>query len=229
MASDTLTRVLAATREILLDFDGPVTPLFPGCTGADLAEDARHVLAVAGIDLPQPIAKTTDHLSVLRYGAQLGQPGVLDRLEEVCLSGELAAARHAQPTPGAHATLEAAQLAGRPVIIVSNNSSNAIDAYLERNQVGALVRSVVGRPRGRPELMKPNVYPIHQALGTLDATPESCVFIGDSVTDIEVSHATHVQSIGYSKNTGRGRELAAAGADAITEDMRHVADAIAAS
>ena len=44
-------------------------------------------------------------------------------------------------------------------------------------------------------------------------------FIGDSVTDIQVSRATGIRSIGFAKTPPRGRKLAAAGADAITDSV----------
>jgi phosphoglycolate phosphatase len=45
------------------------------------------------------------------------------------------------------------------------------------------------------------------------------VLIGDSVTDVEVSHATGIRAIGYAKSAARGSELIAAEADALTERM----------
>lgn len=226
MGNDDVARVIASTHSILLDFDGPVTPLFPGRDGAELANTARRVLTLAGINLPRPYAATTDHLAVLRYGARIASRDVLNELEAACLHGEVDAAMRTEPTPGAHRTLEAAQDAGRPVVIVSNNAGAAVDAYLKRNRLGSLVRSIVGREPGRPDLMKPNVEPINRALLALQVGPESCVFIGDSVTDVEVSRRTRIRSIGYAKTSERGDELVAAGADAITDDMRLIANAI---
>lgn len=227
MSNDDLASVLTATHELLLDFDGPITPLLPAREGAALANDARHVLISAGIDLPSPLATTTDHLSVLRYGAEAATADVLNEVEEVCLLGEIEAARRSEPTPGGHSTLVAAHNADRPVAIVSNNAAAAIEAYLERNEVRSLVGSIVGREHRRPDLMKPNVEPILRALRAIGARPESCAFIGDSVTDIEVSRQARTRSIGYAKTPARGRELATAGADALVDHMATIASTLA--
>ena len=50
--------------------------------------------------------------------------------------------------------------------------------------------------------------------------------VGDSVTDIQVSRAAGVRSIGFAKTPSRGRELQAAGADAVTDSVASLADLI---
>jgi len=76
--------------------------------------------------------------------------------------------------------------------------------------------------------MKPHPDSVLRALDILDRPPAQRVLIGDSVTDIEVSRATGLRSIGYAKTPTRGNELHLAGADAITDsnpragrDVRH--------
>ena len=49
---------------------------------------------------------------------------------------------------------------------------------------------------GRPELMKPHPDSVVRALDILDRPPPQCILIGDSVTDIDVSRATGLRSIG---------------------------------
>jgi phosphoglycolate phosphatase-like HAD superfamily hydrolase len=86
----------------------------------------------------------------------------------------------------------------------------------------ALRSGVVGR--GRPELMKPHPDSVLRALDILDRPPAQCVLIGDSVTDIEVSRATGLRSIGYATTPIRGNELHLAGADAITDSNHALAE-----
>jgi phosphoglycolate phosphatase-like HAD superfamily hydrolase len=50
--------------------------------------------------------------------------------------------------------------------------------------------------------------------------------VGDSITDIQVSLATGIRSIGFAKTPIRGRELHAAGADAVTESVAILADLV---
>lgn len=49
--------------------------------------------------------------------------------------------------------------------------------------------------------------------------PHRAVFIGDSVSDVEVSRAVGVPCIGYTKTPRQGDELRKAGAAAITADI----------
>ena len=67
---------------------------------------------------------------------------------------------------------------------------------------------------------RPHPDSVLRALDILDRPPAQCVLIGDPVTDIEVSRATGLRSIGYVKTPTRGNEPHLAGADAIT-DLNH--------
>jgi HAD superfamily hydrolase (TIGR01509 family) len=122
--------------------------------------------------------------------------------------------------------MRACRKAGRPIVVVSNNAPEAITAYLARHELLDLVQAVMGRPEHRPDLMKPHPELIHRALRLLDEPPGRCVFVGDSITDVQVSRRTGVACIGYAKTPQRGRELQDAGADALVSSMDDLADAI---
>jgi phosphoglycolate phosphatase len=104
-------------------------------------------------------------------------------------------------------------------VIVSNNAAVAIEEYLELHGLTNYVAAIFGRPFGRPGVMKPNPGLVNQAVQELGDEPADCVMIGDSITDIEASRTAGVRSIGYAKTPQRGLDLAAVGADAVTNDM----------
>lgn len=56
-------------------------------------------------------------------------------------------------------------------------------------------------------------------MNKLRAEPAETVLIGDSVTDVQVAHATGVHAVGYAKTAARGRELEAAGAELVIARM----------
>lgn len=210
--------LLAAADAVLLDFDGPVTPLMPSPANVEAANAARAALDQHGVATPASIATTPDHLAVVRWAGEHA-PSALAGVEAACLSAELDAAWTCVPTSGAHELLVQLHQDGKPVVIVSNNAADAIRAYLDRHRLAGLVLDVIGRPSGRPDLMKPDTYPVTEALRLLGVEPTSAVLVGDSVSDIEVARAAHVRAIGYAKTARRGDELARAGADAIAETM----------
>jgi phosphoglycolate phosphatase len=106
---------------------------------------------------------------------------------------------------------------------MSNNDAFAIHSYLQRHELTAYVRDVIGRPFMRPDLMKPHPHTVERALAVVASRAPDTVLIGDSVTDIQVARATGVHSVGYAKTRRRGDELRAAGADALTEDIADLA------
>lgn len=67
--------------------------------------------------------------------------------------------------------------------------------------------------------MKPNTHTVDEPLRLLGIEPGHAVFIGDSVSDVEVSQAARVPCIGYAKTPRRGAELREAGAGAVAADI----------
>jgi phosphoglycolate phosphatase len=220
--------VVRATGLVLLDFDGPITPLLPSGSNMAVADAARAEVSNSSLKLPDELSEVSDHLAILRYAATFPKP-VLDLVEQVCLQGEIEAAMKSELTPGARETLEAFKSAQRSVVIVSNNRAEAIDIFMRRTDLLNLTGSIIGRVPGRPDLMKPSprlVLDAIQRSGADQLSPRHHVFIGDSITDIEVGRRVGVQTIGYAKSEARGRELAAAGADAVTDSMYEIASAV---
>jgi phosphoglycolate phosphatase-like HAD superfamily hydrolase len=218
----TVAQLLNESAAVLLDFDGPVTPLMPAPANMHAADAARQAITAHGVTLPDDIAATSDHLAVIRWTGTHASEALAD-VENACTAAEIDSARTCAPTPGAHALLAALHAAGTPVVIVSNNAAEPIRVYLERHGLTSYVRAGVGRPYLRPDLMKPHPHTVQQALAITETSAESTVLIGDSVSDIAVARATHVRSIGYAKTRQRRAELREVGADALTESMADLA------
>lgn len=218
MVNTTAAALVHQARAVLLDFDGPVTPLMPAPANRHAADAARAAVTAAAEPMPAHIVATTDHLTVLRW-AGTQSPAVLEAVEKACIEAEIDAARTSTPTPGALEFLHACAQIEKPVAIVSNNSAEAVHVYLTRHNANRLVRGAVGRAPHHPELMKPHPSLVLAALDLVQADPADAVLIGDSVSDIEVSHATGVRAIGYAKTPRRGHELVSAAADAVTDSM----------
>lgn len=219
----TLPEVIAASRVVLLDFDGPTCHLFAGRPAQGIAAELRRYLDSIG--LPTEGADPHDPLAL--YAAAIANdPDRADEVEAWLSAAEADAAALAEATPGCGDMLDAACAAGLPVVIVSNNSETAIRAYLNRGLVGGHVAGIVGRPYAAPERMKPSPWPIREAAQRQQVPPSSAVLIGDSLTDIEAAHAAGVPCIGYANKPGKRERFRDARASVIVDDMHAIADAI---
>ena len=177
----------------------------------------------AGFDIPVDLRDTPDPLVILRWTALHTPHELAEKVDQASTAGEVAAAKVSELTPGALDLLHACNEVGRPVVVVSNNAEVAIDTFLHRHQLRHLVQAVIARIPGQPEVMKPHPSAVERALDLLDRPAHQSVLVGDSVTDIQVSRATGIRSIGFAKTPIRGRELEAAGADAITDSITALA------
>jgi phosphoglycolate phosphatase len=220
-----LVEVLEQSEHMLLDFDGPVADLFPSGRGTRIGDETRTPILRAGVVIPEPVASTVEHLVVLEFAAAHA-PEALELAEQAAVAGEISSARTAPLTPGVDDFLTACAETGRRVGIVSNNAAPAIEVFLDLHGLRDQVEFILGRPFARPHLMKPNPALAAEALKALKSRPQQCCMVGDAVTDIEFARRAGVRSIGFAKNSERGRELAAAGADAITATMSDLTAAV---
>jgi beta-phosphoglucomutase-like phosphatase (HAD superfamily) len=219
-----LAAILDTTAYVLLDFDGPVCDVFAGYPAHHIAEHLRRLLLdTHDVSLPCDVLTTKDPLDIIRRIAEMA-PGLCTTIETALRAAELKAVTTASPVPGSTELLTACQVAGRPVAVVSNNSAEAIHAYLRRHGLVPLVAHVQGRDTHDPDLMKPNPYPLGEALTALDAEPEGAVLIGDSLTDLRAARAAGVRVIAFANKPHKRIQLARA--DALTTNMWTLAEAI---
>lgn len=219
-----LAAVLDSTTHILLDFDGPVCDVFAGYPARHIAERLRQLLTDDHeVALPDDVLVTEDPLHVVRRTAELA-PQLSTTIDTALQAAELEAIATAAPAHGSAELLAACHITGRPVAIVSNNSAEAIQAYLKLHDLAALVAHVQGRDPRDPHLMKPNPHPLCEALAALGAEAAGAVLIGDSLTDIEAARAAGTRVIAYANRPRKTTELT--DADALVSSMQTLAPAM---
>ncbi|MGH3717999.1 MAG: HAD family hydrolase [Pseudonocardiaceae bacterium] len=211
----TLRHILTRTTALLLDFDGPVCSVFAGLAAHTVVTQLCLVLADGGYgDPPVEIEKSDDPFQVLTYAASLGEDEA-HYVHAAFTALEVEAITTAEPTPGAHDLIRAWSATGRPLAIVSNNSTIAIHAYLDLHNLRTRVTHVSARTNPDPALLKPHPHLLTTALTALNVPPAAATFIGDSVTDIEAARAAGTMSIGYANKPRKTAELITAGADTV--------------
>ena len=218
-----VAHVLGRTGPLLLDFDGPLCAVFAETSSAAVAAELRKVLAKHNVALPPCVIREADPLEILRYAASLNNARLTERVDDQLRIAELNAIQNATPTPHAREVVIAANRAGRALAIVSNNAEDAIRAYLNAHNLTQYIDYIVGRHYADPNSMKPNPQPVREALRLVNASPESCALLGDSVTDIRAAQLAGVSTIGYANKPGKATLLTDAGADAVLEGYEGMA------
>jgi serine/threonine protein phosphatase PrpC/phosphoglycolate phosphatase-like HAD superfamily hydrolase/4'-phosphopantetheinyl transferase EntD len=241
-SAEELRAVLDGLVCVQLDFDGPVVDLFKNLSAAKICKELLEILERAGVPIRQEVAETSDFLKVLIYAAEVNDdyPGreLARRVEERLTELEIAAARLAgEPTPGVRKLLEVFKPLGIPVIIVTNNDEDAANLYLAIHGLEDLVSGVVGRPRLKVALLKPNPYSLLQAIARAGNLKRGVVvMIGDSESDylaavalaaaLEAAEELDVRAILYANKPRKRNEFPRLGAGAVVTDMGNIAEAL---
>lgn len=220
----TLGAIIARTRWLLLDFDGPICSIYAGLPAPTVAEKLRQLFPD---ELPEEVANTPDPIEVFTYAATVSDEMAL-RVEAEMADLEVAAVATAEPTPYVHEVIASARETGRIIGVVSNNSLRAVAAYLDRHGLSDGIRLVVARTSHNPALLKPSPYLIDEAVRGLDADPIATTLVGDSFTDIEAAHSAGVSSIGYANRSGKRDRMAQLQAGAVIASMADLGLAIRA-
>ena len=218
-----LKSLVQETGAILLDFDGPVCRLFSAVPAPEIAEKIRSLLRERSVNVPESMKTAGDPLVLLRWTGK-AVPRLLPEVERLQVESEIRAARLARPTHGAAELIRSSAAQGRPVVIVTNNSTEAVETYLDRLSLTVYVSGISARIPGRPDLMKPDPHLVLKGAEIAGKPTSSCVLIGDSPTDIHAAQKAGTRSIGYAKTDTRVSELSEAGADVVLRSMSPVAD-----
>ncbi|OLF17092.1 HAD family hydrolase [Actinophytocola xanthii] len=216
---ETLRRILVGTEAMLLDFDGPVCSVFAGFPAHVIAEQLRDVLVQGGhVDLPAAVKGAVDPFAVLFHAATLGEAEA--RYVEAAFRGlEANAIQSAKPTPGSNDLIYGWKQSGRSIAVVSNNSEHAVAAYLDIHNLGSVIDVVSARSSADVDLLKPNPFLVNQALVQLGIQSTRCIFVGDSVTDVQAARKAQVPAIYYANKPSKLALISNDGPTAITTSI----------
>jgi phosphoglycolate phosphatase len=220
---DELAQLLASTRCLLLDFDGPICAIFARRPAQTVVIDLVECLTVSGAAVPDAVATATDPFDVLRYAGTLSDQ-LAEQVEARMRASEIEAAGTARPTAHVAEVVQAWRTEGRQAAIVSNNSAAAVEAYLRDHHLD--IDHVAARTSADPALLKPSPHLIKLAMQALDADAATCTLIGDSRTDITAARLAGIAAIGYANKPGKQTALTEAGADVVINDMQALIDAV---
>jgi phosphoglycolate phosphatase len=215
-----LAVVVTRTRYLLLDFDGPVCSIFAGLPAPTVAEELRKLFTPD--QLTDTAKNTTDPIEVFIQAAEV-DPELAARVEAEMTGLEVAAVATAKPTPYVHEVLAGCRESGRTVAVVSNNSAQAVNAYLDRHGLIDGVALVVARTSRDPAQLKPSPHLLEIAVQKLAADPAATALVGDSLTDIEAAHSAGIASIGYANKPGKREAMTDLNAGAVIGSMSDLA------
>jgi phosphoglycolate phosphatase len=193
---------------LLLDFDGPVCRIY---AGRDPARIARQVAVTFRLEF-----ETSDPLRLVTHAPETGGP--VDEIHHALTQAEVEAVHTAAGTPGIRELLESYP---DPIAIVSNNATEAIDAWLTQEGLRTAVGTIIGRD---PRHMKPDPTSLRLAAEAIGRDLSRCVFVGDSLSDAEAARNAHVAFVALANKPGKRARFERSGCDVIIDGMDELLD-----
>lgn len=223
-----LGAIVAATRHLFLDFDGPICSIFAGLKPETVAARLRDIISAHNIAMPADVTTASDPFAVFAWAATIS-PNLAAEVESAMTNLEVTAVPTAEPTPGVHSLITSCRESGRTITVVSNNSDRAVRAYLARHALGGPIGTVIARTSPDPSLLKPCPHLLHQAIVASGAQPDACALLGDQLSDIEAARHAGTHSIAYANKPTKYESFVDANADAIITSLATVTLAIRAA
>lgn len=203
--------MLAGVSCLIFDFDGPLCDVFSGLSAPTVA---RRLEELAGQKFD-----TEDPLVVAQRCRLTASSAVADLVEDALIAHEVHAIETAHANDAGVSMMLAGRSAGYTVAVVSNNSADAVNRFLVLRGLQGVVQAVVGRQYRRPDLMKPNPWPLRHALNVLHVAPTAAILVGDSVTDVEANHAAGMRCIALANKPGKRDAFVQTSADYVIDNM----------
>ncbi|MBB2911399.1 beta-phosphoglucomutase-like phosphatase (HAD superfamily) [Streptosporangium becharense] len=223
-----VARVLERTRAVLLPFDGTLCDLFAGVDTAAIAERIRARFFARGHRMSLLTSIVTDPLEMLAYAYHVSWAYGTEA-EEIVRDAEIAAARTAVPTPGAHEVLLACQAGGRAVAVVGDTCSAAMAAHLDTHDLRHLAGPVIGREQRWPSSKEPaGVALVRQAVKALGTKPSDCALVSLSPQGMFVAADAGTRAIGVVSQHTKRKHLAAIGDSVVVSSLPQLAGALTA-
>ncbi|MFD7876289.1 HAD family hydrolase [Streptomyces sp. NPDC059766] len=202
--ADELHELVARTRYVLFDFDGPICRLFSGHPADVIARDQVRWLDIRGLGgmLTKEERFSSDpHGTLSSLHGRYPGSDVIAGLEENLTRHELRAARVAMPTAYADPLIRTWVAVGTRLAVVTNNSARTVASYLTgRGLYGCFDPHIYGRTQ-ELRLLKPHPDMLNRALRAMGAAPDASLMIGDALSDHAAARAAGVRFLGYARNS----------------------------
>ncbi|HKA86666.1 MAG TPA: HAD family hydrolase [Haliangiales bacterium] len=195
---------------IIFDLDGTLVDSL-----ADIAAAMNHALRSVGMP-PHPLARYREIIGdgVRKLAERALPPGRADLVDKILAVYRPYYDGHAldatRPYPGIPELVAAVRV---PMAVLSNKPDEPTRAIVDALFPGAPFRVVAGERPSTPR--KPNPAGALAVAAALGVAPESCLFVGDSRTDMRTAVAAGMTPIGVAWGFRPPDELRDAGARAI--------------
>lgn len=170
---------------IVFDFDGTIVRLFENYNLEITMQQMKSSLSEIGLPLENINDVFDVYERIITINNKKSRDKALSIANCVLTEAEEEAVASGIIVDGAIEVLQILSEMRLPIGIVTNNSKECVRTFFELYSNNCLFLPVVGRVEERPDLMKPNIWPLQKISIILGCEIESILFVGDSPRDFE--------------------------------------------
>jgi HAD superfamily hydrolase (TIGR01549 family) len=224
-------------KVVLTDFERTLVRLFEDhAVEQEFLEDVRHLCRARGVptfvlraggESPYSLWRSA-HRWMMRKNDRLHADRMYHAMARIATIYELGAAESIRLFDDVPPVLEQLKAAGIPVMVVSNNSTTAVERVLQRNDAEHLVDHVIGRTWAYELVgnLKPRPLLVKKALALSGHDAATALLVGDSVDDMKAGKKAKIGfRVGLLQHSTNSRwQLRRAGANLILNTFGDLRD-----
>lgn len=185
---------LTDADHVLLAFEGPLCGVLPRRAMA-----ARLRILLAEAELPVPVRRTIDPLTVLSHARTFG-PSTARAVEQQLSALETEAVMARRPPEDARRALAALRAKGTVVTVVGSVSADAIRGFLLLHDLLAPVRQISARRGPDVTLLPPSPFLPAAAVRHRGLPLSACVFVGTRRQDRRAARSAGLRVVAYGRS-----------------------------
>ena len=179
---------------VLFDLDGTLLDTVPDLAGALNTLREQHQLPPLAIDqVRQVTSYGSPGFIKLGFGIETDHPNYPKLKKNFYSLYENRISTETRPFDGIHSVLDTLKKQNLPWGIVTNKVEHLAKKVLK--ELGLLERCSVVIGGDTTSFSKPSPEPLYAACSIINCDPRSCLFVGDSILDVEAARRANMRSV----------------------------------
>lgn len=193
---------------LVFDFDGTLCQLFKNYDLKQTVVELHESIKKYGFDFPldKDAFEIFEFIGTQESLCDQGKIRLYEEMNKILVSAEMEAVKCCELVNGVDEVFPSLKKSGYNIGVATNNSYECVHEFLNL-YCGGINIPIVGRIGSCPELMKPNRWPLVEALKKMNCRVDNSLFLGDTLRDYECAKNACCKFIGVAPTERKLKRL----------------------